>query len=102
MKIVPTGIIEINPTATTWRERVGSVLRRMARAIDHRAHVVVVVKTEPELSTHDVNECLKFGWRQAAKALADLADEEAIDVKLRHVAPTLYREHDGDKTRPLL
>ena len=102
MNLVPHGLIKINPDATTWRERVGSVLRRMAHAIDHRAHVVVVVKTEPELSTHDVNECLKFGWRQAAKALADLADEEAIDVKLRHVAPTLYREHDGDKTRPLL
>lgn len=102
MKLVPTGILKVNPEPVTWRERVGYVLRRMARAIDHRAHVVMVVETTPELDADDVNECLRFGWRQAAKALADLAEEEAIDTKLRHVAPTLYREHRGDKTRPLL
>lgn len=74
----------------TWRERLATVLRRLAQRIDGQVSLAVHVSTTPPISTEQRVQC----WQQAAqawdRALRDTVHAEACEQELRRTLPHLW------------
>lgn len=78
-------------TATSWRERVGNLLRRAAWCIDGRWHIAIDIVTLPPISKDQQLACIKHGLVAIKRAVADELGTEAIETVMREDAPHLYQ-----------
>lgn len=78
-------------TATTWREKLGNLLRRVAWRIDGRWHVAIDIVTLPPLSPDQRAACVKHGLAAMQRAIEDELRAEVVESVMREDSPHLYQ-----------
>lgn len=80
-------------TSTTWREKLGTLLRRAAQRIDGRDYVAIDIVTIPPLSSSQRLDCIKTGLDAVVLAIKHELHAETIEGVMREERPDLYRHH---------
>lgn len=69
--------------ATTWRERLGNALRRLAGRIDGRWSLGIEIVTQPPIGITSQGECLFQGYAAMSRAIRSETEAEAIEGPMR-------------------
>jgi len=74
---------------STWRQRLGNALRRLADRADGRVTAAVHLQTVPALSARQRADCIRIGMEAMRRAAVDEAYLDALDLILLDVLPSL-------------
>lgn len=83
--------------SSTWRDRVGDVLRRMADLVDGRQSAALAIATDPVLSAAQRQRAVHSAWDCLERSLQIETRAEAEEEVFRKLHPALFKVTHGQE-----
>lgn len=75
---------------TSWRDRLGTQLRRLSSYIDRRQSIALSIQIIPELTMAQIEACIHRSLRDLDRYISAELRAEAEDLLLRKERPDLF------------
>lgn len=82
----------LNHPPENWRERLGDLVRRIARRIDGRPSLAFDIRTEPDIGPERLAACLRKGIDRSEEFIIEELREVATEKLMRAHMPELYEK----------
>lgn len=81
--------------ASTWRDRMGNLLRRVATRIDGRHSIAVAIHSDPPLSPAQHQQCLQQAAVAIDRAVEIECRHELTEIAMRELCPQLFADRQA-------